>query len=59
MVIVIASIILSIAVLQGIVMALMIRRQKKKRNLQEIDFRIFFKPNSRYTKPMINTGKAI
>ena len=42
MVIVISSIILSIAAVQGIIMAFMIRRQKKKRNLQEIDFRIFF-----------------
>ena len=41
MVIVIASIILSIAAIQGIIMAFMIRRQKKKRNLQGIDYRSF------------------
>lgn len=41
MVIVIASIILSVAAVQGIIMAIIIQRKRKEGGLQETDYRLF------------------
>ena len=42
MVIVIAGVILAIALLQGIIVALIVRRKKKERKLEETNYRAFF-----------------
>lgn len=42
MVIVIAAIILAIAILQGIIVALMVRRKKKQGKLEGTNYRAFF-----------------
>ena len=42
MVIVIAAVILAIAILQGIIVALMVRRKKKQGKLEKTNYRAFF-----------------
>ena len=42
MVIVIAAVILAIAILQGIIVALMVRRKKKEGKLESTNYRAFF-----------------